>query len=41
MKTRKETKRAAARKKAVHLPRTFNVYRKYRNHMRFVHPDLL
>lgn len=41
MKTRKETTRRKAKTKALYLTRIFTIYRKYRNHKRFVHPDLL
>jgi hypothetical protein len=41
MKTRKGTARPKAKAKALYLIRSFTIYRKYRNHKRFVHPDLL
>lgn len=41
MKTRKETTRRKTKAKALYLTRIFIIYRKYRNHKRFVHPDLL
>jgi len=41
MKTRTTTTRRQSKKKGAHLDRIFIIYRKYRNHKRFVHPDLL
>jgi len=41
MKTRPTTARRKAKAKALSLARIFAIYRKYRNHKRFVHPDLL
>jgi hypothetical protein len=41
MKTCKTTVRSKIKAKPLYLKRTFTIYRKYRNHKRFVHPDLL
>jgi len=41
MKTRKTTLRCKTKMKALHLKQIFIIYRKYRNHKRFVHSDLL
>ncbi len=41
MKTRKATLRRKPKTKTLHLTPTFINYRKYRNHKRYVHPDLL
>ena len=41
MKTRKKYVRRQTKAKTSHLKTTFTTYRKYRNHKRFVHPDLL
>jgi hypothetical protein len=41
MKTRKETLRRKTKARSLYFTRIFTIYRKYRNHKRFVHPDLL
>jgi len=41
MKTRKETLRRKAKARPLYLTRLFTIYRKYRNHKRYVRPDLL
>lgn len=41
MKNRKEATRRKAKPKTSYLTKIFTIYRKYRNHKRFVHPDLL
>jgi len=41
MKPRTTTGRRQSKKKGSHLNIIFIIYRKYRNHKRFVHPDLL
>jgi hypothetical protein len=41
MKTAKATLRRKAKTKPSHLTRSFMLSRKYRNHKRYVHPDLL
>jgi hypothetical protein len=41
MKTRKPTTRRKTKTKPPYLGKTFTIYRKYRNHQRFVHSELL
>lgn len=41
MKTRKPSVHRQTKTKTSHLKTTFTIYRKYRNHKHFVHPDLL
>ncbi len=41
MKTRKTNPRRTSKTKPSLLTKTFIIYRKYRNHKRYVHQDLL
>lgn len=41
MKTLKKNPRQKTKTKTVFLPKIFNIYRKYRNHKKYVHSELL
>ena len=41
MKTLKPPRRLKAKSRSSHLTKTFTIYRKYKNHQKLVHPDLL
>ena len=41
MKIPKPNRRPRAKSRSSHLTKTFTIYRKYKNHQKLVHPDLL